>query len=268
MAKNRAFEVGVWLPPEHTTTGRLREAWTRADALGVDSIWTWDHFFPLTGDPEGAHLEAWTLLAAMAVETRSARIGPLVTNYEYRNPDLLADMARTVDHLSGGRLVLGLGAGWVERDYTEYGYTFRNPGSRIRDLADAVVRIRHRLARLNPPPSEPIPLLIGGDGEKVMLNVVAAHADQWNTMAWRFVAASHALDEWCARLGRDPRSIKRSCFITDPAQLAILDALLAAGADEIIVQLHDPFPMEPVVELLQLASEKRSVKTHEEDDAA
>jgi probable F420-dependent oxidoreductase len=256
MTEHRAFEVGAWLTPQHTTTGRLREAWTSADALGVDSLWIWDHFFPLTGDPEGTHLEGWSLLAAMAVETTSARIGPLVTNYEYRNPDLLADMARTVDHLSGGRLVLGLGAGWVERDYTEYGYPFRNPGTRIRELGDAIVRIRGRLAKLNPAPLGSIPLLIGGDGEKVMLGVVAAHADQWNTMAWRFVSASHALDDWCERLGRDPKSIKRSCFITDPAQLDALDELLDAGADEIIVQLNDPFPLEPVAELLRLAKSK------------
>jgi probable F420-dependent oxidoreductase len=262
MTKDRAFEVGVWLPPQHTTVDRLRAAWTRADALGVDSLWTWDHFYPLTGDTEGEHFEAWSLLAAMAVDTSSARIGPLVTNYEYRNPDLLADMARTVDHLSGGRLVLGLGAGWVERDYTEYGYPFRGAGTRIRELGDAVTRIRRRLAKLNPPPLGPIPLLIGGEGEKVMLGVVATHADHWNTMAWRFVAASRSLDTWCERVGRDPRSIRRSCFITDPAQLDMLDDLLAAGADEIIIQLYDPFPMEPVVDLLRLAKEKLPSSVH------
>jgi probable F420-dependent oxidoreductase len=256
MSKDRAFDVGVWLPPQHTSTGRLRQAWTEVDGLGVDSIWLWDHFFPLTGDADGEHFEAWSLLAAMAVETRSARIGPLVTNYEYRNPDLLADMARTVDHLSGGRLVLGLGAGWVERDYTEYGYQYRGAGARIRDLGDAITRIRGRLAKLNPPPVHSIPLLIGGDGERVMLGVVAAHADEWNTMAWRFVAASRALDGWCERLGRDPKSIRRSCFITDPEQLSMLDDLLAAGADEIILQLYDPFPLEPVKELLRLAEVK------------
>jgi probable F420-dependent oxidoreductase len=258
MTTDRAFDVGVWLPPQHTTVSRLRQAWTAADVLGVDSLWIWDHFYPLTGDPDGTHFEAWTLLAAMAVETSSARIGPLVTNYEYRNPDLLADMARTVDHLSGGRLVLGLGAGWAERDYAEYGYTFRRPADRIGDLGDAVTRIRERLAKLNPPPQGSIPLLIGGDGERVMLGVVAAHADRWNTMAWRFVAASRALDAWCARLGRDPGSIRRSCFITEPGQLDLLDDLLAAGADEIIVQLQDPFAMEPVIELLRLAKEKAS----------
>lgn len=253
MAVGRAFEVGVWLTPQHTTTQRLRQAWRGADALGVDSIWVWDHFFPLTGDPDGEHLEAWTLLAAMAVETRSARIGPLVSNYVFRNPDLLADMARTVDHLSGGRLTLGIGAGWFERDYLEYDYPFRDGASRAREFEDAVRRVRGRLGRLNPPPVGDIPLLIGADGQKVMLRVVAEHADEWNTMAWKFVAGSKCLDDWCARIGRDPLSIRRSCFITEPAQLGMLDDLLAAGADQIIVQVNDPFSLTQVEELLRRA---------------
>jgi probable F420-dependent oxidoreductase len=253
VADDKAFDVGVWLTPQHTSTDHLRAAWRAADAAGVDSIWVWDHFVPLTGDPDGTHFEAWTLLAAMAVETSVARIGPLVTNYEYRNPDLLADMARTVSHLAGGRLVLGLGAGWVERDYTEYGYPFRSGGTRAVGLETAIGRIRERWGKLNPPPVDAIPLLIAGDGRRVMLRVVAENADEWNTMAWQFVAGSKALDEWCERVGRDPKTIRRSCFITDPAQLDALDELLAAGADELILQLHDPFDLAPARELLARA---------------
>jgi probable F420-dependent oxidoreductase len=250
----RAFEVGVWLTPQHTTTDRLRAAWRDADALGVDAIWLWDHFFPLTGDPAGTHFEAWTLLAALAADTSRARIGPLVTNYEYRNPDLLADMARTVSHLSGGRLVLGLGAGWFERDYTEYGYPFRPPGARVAGLAAAVTRVRDRWRQLTPPPVGDIPVLIGGDGQRAMLRVVAEHADEWNTMAWRFVEGSRCLDEWCERVGRDPKSIRRSCFITDSSQLDALDDLLAAGADQIIVQVGDPFELSGAVALMAVAA--------------
>ncbi|GAA4855149.1 LLM class F420-dependent oxidoreductase [Saccharopolyspora rosea] len=250
MRADRSFDVGVWLAPQHTTVDRLRDAWRAADAEGVDSLWLWDHFFPLTGDPDGTHFEAWTLLAAMAADTRTATIGPLVTNYEFRNPDLLADMARTVDHLCGGRLVLGLGAGWVERDCAEYGYRFRPAPERVAGLEDAVRRVRARLDVLNPPPRGDLPLLIGGDGRRILLRLVAQHADRWNTMAWKFVESSRHLDAWCARVGRDPGTLRRSAFITEPDQLDLLDDLLRAGADEVVVQLRDPFDMAPVRTLL------------------
>src|SRR5258708_5268565 len=160
----RPFKVGVTIHPQQCTIGELRDAWRRADDLGVDSIWFWDHFFPLYGDLEGSQFECWSLLAAAAVDTHAPQIGPMVTCIGYRNPDLLAYMAGTVDQLSGGRLVLGLGAGWFERGYAEYGYTFGEARDRVRDLKDALPRIKSPLAKLKPGPAGARPRHVGGGG--------------------------------------------------------------------------------------------------------
>ena len=247
------MKVGVQLHPQQTDVATLRHAWQAADALGVDSIWLWDHFFPLSGDPNGPHFECYSLLAAMAVDTQHADFGALVTCNSYRNPDLLADMARTIDHLSEGRFVLGIGAGWFERDYDEYGYDFGTAGSRLRDLEAGLARIMERLDRLVPPPSGHVPLLIGGSGPKVTLRLVAEHADLWNSFgppdAYRDKRL--LLDEWCARVGRAPHQIERTVSI-HADDLRDFEAYVDAGAEHIILELGTPFDLTPLEQLLAL----------------
>jgi probable F420-dependent oxidoreductase len=229
-------KVGVQLQPQHTTMDDLRRAWRSADAMGVDSIWTWDHFYPLYGEPDGPHFEGWTTLTAMAADTTRASVGMLVTGNTYRNPELLADMARTLDHVSGGRAYLGLGAGWFERDYDEYGYEFGTPGSRLRDLEASLQRIRARLAALNPGPVGPLPILLGGAGEKVTLRITAQHADAWNTFGppENFAHKNAVLDRWCAEVGRDPAEIERTVAIQG-TEIDQVDAFLEAGATHLIL---------------------------------
>jgi probable F420-dependent oxidoreductase len=164
----------------------------------------------------------------------------------YRNPHLLADMARTVDHLAGGRLILGLGSGWFEKDFREYGYPFGTDASRLRDFDHAIPAIKSRLARLIPPPVRRIPLLIGGGGERVTLRIVAQHADIWH---WFGTPESLAhkggvLDAWCQRIGRDPATIERAASLADDYDGAFDPELgasfLAAGVRQLIFKVTGP----------------------------
>jgi alkanesulfonate monooxygenase SsuD/methylene tetrahydromethanopterin reductase-like flavin-dependent oxidoreductase (luciferase family) len=107
-----AIKIGVQLHPQHASFDDFRRAWRRLDELGVDSLWTWDHFFPLYGNPNGPHFEGWTCLAVLGPRVTRATVGCLVLSMGYRNPALLSQMAKTLDHATGGRLILGLGAGW------------------------------------------------------------------------------------------------------------------------------------------------------------
>lgn len=152
------------------------------------------------------------MLAAWAEQTKRIEIGPLVTCNSYRNPQLLADMARTVDHISGGRVILGMGAGWFRRDYDEYGYEFGTAGSRLRDLGTSLRVIESRLDALNPAPVRRPPIVVGGTGEKVTLRLVAKHAQGWHAMfpdrAEQLEPKVAALRHWCAEEGRDPTDIE------------------------------------------------------------
>jgi len=192
MFRHPRIGVHIWPggTPDYAT---WRQAVLDAESLGADAIFGYDHFHKpfveirdggprlLPEQPDVNNFEAWTSLATWGEITSRPEIGLLVTGIGYRNPDLLADMARTVDHISGGRLILGVGSGWYEKDYHVYGYDYPTTGDRMRLFADGLARIEHRLANLTPAPVRKIPILIGGSGERKTLPLVARYADIWHS---------------------------------------------------------------------------------------
>ena len=240
------IRIGVQLQPQHAPDyAQIRDAVRRCEDLGVDIAFNWDHFYPLYGDPDGAHYECWTMLGAWAEQTSRIEIGALVSCNSYRNPELLADMARTVDHISDGRLILGIGSGWMQKDYEQYGYEFGTAGSRLDDLAAALPRINSRLAKLNPAPTRAIPILIGGQGERKTLRLVAEHAEIWHsfTNADTYPGKAAALARHCADTGRDPETVERSSGVDgrdDVTLTANAEALARLGVTLMTVGCDGP----------------------------
>jgi probable F420-dependent oxidoreductase len=222
----------------------MRAAVLRAEALGYDIAYAWDHFFPLYGDPaDQRHLECWSLLAGWAEATTRIELGPLVACNSYRNPNLTADIARTVDRISGGRVILGMGSGWQRRDYEAYGYPFGTRGSRLADLAAALPLVRDRLARLDPPAHRRMPILIAGTGRLRTLRIVAEHADAWHAAfpehPTELEPAIEALRGWCAEVGRDPAEIEWSVGV-EPEDL---DRSLRRDADTYLAMGFSQFTL-------------------------
>ncbi|MDH6181438.1 putative F420-dependent oxidoreductase [Microbacteriaceae bacterium SG_E_30_P1] len=243
---SRPVRIGVQVQPQHASYEKIRASVLELEQLGVDILFNWDHFFPLSGDPDGLHFEAWTELASWAELTTRVEFGTLVNCNSYRNPDLQADMARTIDHISGkgtgtGRFIFGTGSGWFERDYDEYGYEFGTAGQRLDALAEALPRIESRWQKLNPAPSRDIPILIGGAGEKKTLRIVAKHADIWHS----FVSADDLprkldiLREHGESVGRDVSEIELS---NEPRRkdLRIADQLREQGVTLFTLGISGP----------------------------
>lgn len=222
------MRVSLWLGP-HTPFAELCDAALHAEATGWDGLWFADHFMPMGGDLARPTLECWTVLAAFAARVPRLTIGSLVCGNTYRHPYLLAKQAATLDQISGGRAILGLGSGWQQNEHVAYGYGFPPIGERLARLDEAcrIVRSlfenerttfagRHyalRDAVLEPKPLQArLPLLIGGGGERVTLRIAARHADLWN--AWGTPAKIREklaiLDRHCAEVGRAPGEIVRT----------------------------------------------------------
>jgi F420-dependent oxidoreductase-like protein len=223
---------GIQTPQEGATYDALAAHWREADALGFESVWLDDHLYGVVRPAGEPQMEAWTLLSALVRETARIRVGILVTCNSYRSPALVAKMAATVDVISGGRFIHGMGAGWYQSEYEGYGYPFPKAGVRLAQL-DEALRVQKLLwseeratfggtyyrvadAWCSPKPVQRPhpPILIGGGGERVLLRLVARHADVWNnggTVA-EFVHKLSVLRRHCTSEKRDYDAIEKSWF--------------------------------------------------------
>ncbi len=223
-------KFGLFAPQVAVPFAAVKERAQLADRLGFHSIWFVDHMWS-RGLPDLDHLEAWTLMSATAAVTERLGIGTLVLCNSYRNPALLAKMASSLDNVSNGRLLLGLGAGWMDEEYRAYGYSFPSARVRVEQLDEAltIIKLLFTQARAsfqgkyyaveeavnNPKPVQKPhpPILIGGAGEKRLLRVVAEHADIWNCPNNVAPELEHKLDvlkRHCDAIGRDPQTIEVS----------------------------------------------------------
>jgi alkanesulfonate monooxygenase SsuD/methylene tetrahydromethanopterin reductase-like flavin-dependent oxidoreductase (luciferase family) len=201
----------------------------RADALGYDSIWTWDHLYPIVGSHVGPIFEGYTAMAAVAATTGRATVGLMVGANTFRNPALVAKMVTTLDHVSGGRAVLGIGGAWFETEHTAFGIPYGDGAAeRLRWLREALPVMRGMIdgtepsargryyhakeVRNDPPPLHRVPILVGGGGRKVTLRLVARYADACNLGGGveGVRAGEAALLEHCEVVGRDEREIERT----------------------------------------------------------
>jgi alkanesulfonate monooxygenase SsuD/methylene tetrahydromethanopterin reductase-like flavin-dependent oxidoreductase (luciferase family) len=229
-ADENGIRLGALLWPQYTDWPSLEQAAVLADELGYDSLWTWDHLYPIVGSPEGPIFEGYLALAAWAKVTRRSTLGLMVGANTFRNPGLTAKLATTLDHISEGRAVLGIGGAWFDTEHTAYGIDFGSGFGERLDWLDEAVEIMHGMLRgeqmtargprydakdlrNDPPPLQrPLPILIGGGGEKKTIRTVARFADAWN-VGGDVETLRHkdeVLRRWCEEVGRDESTIERT----------------------------------------------------------
>ena len=251
-------KVGVLLWPQTASWPEIRDAAAPADRSGATSLWTWDHLNSIVGPWEGPILEGWSILSGWSQVTERATLGLMVAANTFRNPGLTAKLATTLDHLSGGRAVLGLGGAWFEREHDAYGIDFGSGfGERLDRLDEAVMLVRRLLdgelvthegpvypmhdALVTPRPVQVrLPIMIGGSGPKKTLRTLARYGDQWNSMGTvdELAERDSILREHCAAIGRDDAEIERSTTLdvvirdTHEAGMAYYKAQLEADGEE------------------------------------
>ena len=271
------MRFGIKTVPEHTSWGDMLDVWRVADDIELfETAWNFDHFYPIIGDGDGPCLEAWVTLSALAQATSRIRIGCMVNGVPYRHPALVANMAASLDIVSGGRLELGLGAGWNEQETEAYGIDLLPIGQRMDRFEEAVEVVDSLLsnefttfrgkyfqleqARCEPKgPQQPRPpIVIGGAGEKRTLRIAARFAQHWNisfVTPDQFIKKNEILLTHCESVGRDSSLITRSVQIIsgadqDPVEVADeAAALFAAGVDKVIFMLSTPYRAERVTAL-------------------
>jgi F420-dependent oxidoreductase-like protein len=264
--------------PQHTTWDAMLEVWRAADDIELfESAWPFDHFYPIFSDSTGPCLEGWITLTALAQATRRLRLGTLVTGIHYRHPAVLANMAATLDIISGGRLELGIGAGWNEEESGAYGIELGTPRERSDRFEEACAVLTALLtqetttfkgsyyqlteARCEPKPVQRPhpPICIGGSGKLRTLRTAARYAQHWNFVGGtpdEFRAARDVLHQHCADIGRDPAQILLSSHVPytgDPAATADNAAALAAAGVELAIVTFRPPHTAAVLEPLATA---------------
>jgi len=265
-ATKRTLRFGIQTYPQNTTYAEILQVWREADELGFDTAFAFDHFLPFGADPNGPCFEGWMLLSALAARTKKLKVGLLVTGNTYRHPAVLAKMAATVDHVSNGRLILGVGAGWYEREHAAYGIPFSTRSGRAKQFAEAVQIMKllftqerttftGKYYQLKDAPFSPKavqkphpPILIGGMGPKIIQPLAARYADMWDffvSSPARAKQMSDNFDALCRRVGRDPTQVEKSTSLQLADSIERLrdriQTLADAGIHHFVLALSPPF---------------------------